>query len=62
MWFNQIALGGIVRVASIVNFLDCYRTPTSGNGRDVRRVDASGSLNYTYAYNNGGVSVVCNIF
>ena len=25
MWFNQIALGGIVRVASIVNFLDCYR-------------------------------------
>ena len=24
MWFNQIALGGIVRVASIVNFLDCY--------------------------------------
>lgn len=38
------------------------RTPTSGNGRDVRRVDASGSLNYTYAYNNGGVSVVCNIF
>lgn len=37
------------------------RTPNSGNGGDVRLVNAAGGVSSYVAYNSGGVAPACNI-